>query len=106
MRIFDIIVPNIPCRLEHPIIGEVYWGIKDGCWGLYFAKGHDANQLLVAEAVLLSDEWQQTNQLGSNDLAGFLADALIPKCMKKKDFDLAVEILTEEIEVRKAMGDY
>lgn len=106
MRICDIIKPDIPCRLEHPIVGEVYWGIKDGCWGLYFAKGYDAHKFLVADdAVLMSDEWRQTNKLSTDDLAGLLADALIPKCLKKKDFKLAVEILTEEIDVRKAMGD-
>ena len=107
MRICDIIKPNIPCRLTHPIIGDVYWGIKDGCWGLYFAKGNDANKFLVADdAVLISDEWEQANRLSTDHLAGLIADALIPKCLKKENFDLAVEIITEEIDARKGMGDY
>lgn len=107
MRICDIIKPNIPCRLEHPTVGEVYWGIKDGCWGLYFAKGHDAHKFLVADdAVLMSDEWKQINRLSSDHLAALIVDALIPKCLMKDSYNLAVEIATEEIEARKAMGDY
>lgn len=107
MRICDIIKPNIPCRLEHPIVGEVYWGIKDGCWGLYFAKGYDAHKFLVADdAVMMSDEWKQTNRLSSEDLARLIADALIPKFFMKEWYAQAVEIITEKIEARKAMGDY
>jgi hypothetical protein len=45
--------------------------------------------------------------LESKDLAELIIDALVDAhLLSKLDFDKAVEIATEEIDVRKAMGDY
>jgi len=47
------------------------------------------------------------DKLGSEDLAALIIDALLQaKIMKQEDVQRAVEIAAEEIEVRKALGDY
>jgi hypothetical protein len=46
-------------------------------------------------------------QINSDDLAALIVDALIDaKIVEKKDLASAIEIVAEEIQVRKAMGDY
>ncbi|NIQ16443.1 MAG: hypothetical protein GTO02_19235 [Candidatus Dadabacteria bacterium] len=45
-------------------------------------------------------------RLSSNDLAELIVDGLYPKCVSGENFNLAVEIAEEEIEARKAIGDY
>ena len=45
--------------------------------------------------------------LSSESLAGLIIDALVDAgLLKKEDFEKAVVIATEEIEVRKVAGDY
>jgi len=47
------------------------------------------------------------DRLSSEDLAALIVDALLQaKIVKQEDVQRAVEIATEEIEVRKALGDY
>jgi len=46
-------------------------------------------------------------KLGSADLAELIVDALIDAgIVHEKDMNRAVEITAEEIDVRKALGDY
>ena len=46
-------------------------------------------------------------KLTSNDLAGLIVDALFhPGIVKAEDIERAITIATEEIDARKAMGDY
>lgn len=46
-------------------------------------------------------------RLSSRDLATLVVDALCDAgIVKKDDLVLAIEVAAEEIEVRKAMGDY
>ncbi len=46
-------------------------------------------------------------KITSNGLAELIVDALVyANLIKKEDFKLAVEIAEEEIDVRKAAGDY
>ena len=47
------------------------------------------------------------DDLSSKDLAALIVDALMyAGVVSNDDFKRAIEIATEEIEVRKAMGDY
>ena len=47
------------------------------------------------------------SRLTSNDLAELIADALVnAKLVQDDDFRRAVEIIEEEIDARKAVGDY
>jgi hypothetical protein len=47
------------------------------------------------------------DKLGSEDLAALIVDALLrANVVKEEDVARAVEIATEEIEVRKSLGDY
>ena len=49
----------------------------------------------------------ETGKLTSEGLAVLIVDALIDAgLLKKEDFERAVGIAAEEIEVRKAAGDY
>jgi hypothetical protein len=58
----------------------------------------------ATEARPMKDE---NGRRSSRDLAVLVVDALVDaEIVKKEDFDAAVEIAAEEIEVRKAMGDY
>lgn len=46
-------------------------------------------------------------RLETKDLAELIIDALVDaNLVNSEDFDKAVEIASEEINVRKAMGDY
>jgi hypothetical protein len=46
-------------------------------------------------------------RLSSRDLAALIVDALCDAgLVKKDDFERATEVTADEIEVRKAMGDY
>jgi hypothetical protein len=46
-------------------------------------------------------------RISSYNLAALIVDALLDaKIVKKEDVARALEIATEEIEVRKALGDY
>ncbi len=46
-------------------------------------------------------------RLTSNELAALIIDALLrPGIVEAEDVDRAIEIATEEINVRKALGDY
>jgi hypothetical protein len=50
---------------------------------------------------------EEDGTLTSDSLAGLLVDALVEaNIIKAVDFDKAVEIAVEEIDVRKAAGDY
>ena len=50
---------------------------------------------------------KSTALLGSRDLAELIVDALVDAgLVREKDVQRAVEIATEEIDVRKALGDY
>jgi hypothetical protein len=105
VKIHEIIRKGKPYSLEHPDIGEVNWKEKLGTWGLYFAKGHDFDQFLVADqSVLLSDDWVVKGNLSTEDLAFIIAEAL--------DHELGFEIkksfpiIVREIDARKAVGDY
>ncbi len=54
-----------------------------------------------------SNKKTTTDELTSSDLAAFIIDALLlAKIIKKEDVDRALSIATEEIEVRKSLGDY
>jgi len=44
--------------------------------------------------------------LSSNDLAGLIVDALVPGLIDVGEFERAVEIIEEEINARKMLGDY
>ena len=47
------------------------------------------------------------DRLSSDDLAALIVDALLQAAIvKQEDVKRAVEIAMEEIEVRKALGDY
>jgi hypothetical protein len=47
------------------------------------------------------------DKLGSEDLAALIVDALLrANVVKEEDVARAVKIATEEIEVRKSLGDY
>lgn len=49
----------------------------------------------------------ESGKLTSETLAGLIVDALLQAGVIAKDrFELAVAIATEEIDVRKACGDY
>lgn len=49
----------------------------------------------------------QADRLGSDDLAALIIDALLrANIIKDGDVERAVKIATEEIEVRKALGDF
>jgi hypothetical protein len=49
----------------------------------------------------------EAGRLSSADLAALIVDALCDEgIVAKASFDRAVEIAAEEIDVRKAMGDY
>ncbi|NJL26599.1 MAG: hypothetical protein HC897_01340 [Thermoanaerobaculia bacterium] len=53
------------------------------------------------------DNLRERDMLASHDLANLLVDALLRSgLVAKHDVARAVEIVTEEIEVRKALGDY
>jgi hypothetical protein len=46
-------------------------------------------------------------RLASNDLAALIVDALLrPGIVKREDVDRAIAIAAEEINARKALGDY
>lgn len=46
-------------------------------------------------------------KLSSEDLAALIIDALIEaKIIQKEHLELAIQITTQEIEIRKAMQDY
>lgn len=60
MRVVDLIRPGVPCRLRHPVVGDVLWK-NDPLqgWMLAFARGLEKGQELIAdEAVLLDDRWE------------------------------------------------
>ena len=47
------------------------------------------------------------NKLSSENLAALIIDALLDAGMvSKEDVEKSIEIATQEIEVRKSMGDY
>ncbi len=47
------------------------------------------------------------SQISSNELAALIVDSLVDKqLIRKEDFEDAVTATTEEIQVRKALGDY
>jgi hypothetical protein len=47
------------------------------------------------------------NKLGSEDLAALIVDALLrANVVREADVARAVKIATDEIEVRKSLGDY
>jgi len=49
----------------------------------------------------------EAGRLASKDLAALIVDALCDAgIVRKDDFNRAVEVTAEEIEVRKALGDY
>jgi hypothetical protein len=49
----------------------------------------------------------ENGKLTSESLAGLIIDALVyAKIVRRDDLDKAIEIATEEIDVRKAAGDY
>lgn len=49
----------------------------------------------------------ESERLSSQSLAALIIDAVIDAgLIDKKDSQLAINIVTEEIEVRKALGDY
>ena len=60
MKVLDLIVPDVPAVLSHPVLGLVDWRHDDiGGWGLYWHVGPEQGQPLVAdEAVLLCDRWR------------------------------------------------
>ena len=48
-----------------------------------------------------------TDKMSSEDLAGLIVDALVcGSIVKQDDVQRAIKIATEEIEVRKILGDY
>ena len=50
---------------------------------------------------------ETTAQLGSSDLAELIVDAMVDAgIVRGRDLRRAVEIATEEIDIRKALGDY
>jgi hypothetical protein len=50
---------------------------------------------------------KENGKLTSESLAVLIVDALVyAKIVRKEDLDRAIEIATEEIDVRKAAGDY
>jgi hypothetical protein len=50
---------------------------------------------------------QEKNHISSNELAALIVDALVgAKLVAKENFEKAVAIAREEIDVRKAAGDY
>jgi hypothetical protein len=50
---------------------------------------------------------RENGKLTSESLAALIIDALIDaKIVQEEDADKAIEIATEEIDVRKAAGDY
>ena len=52
-------------------------------------------------------EQAETETIGSEDLAVLIIDALLcASIVKQDDVARAIKIATEEIEVRKALGDY
>ena len=49
----------------------------------------------------------KTRRLSSRDLAALMIDALLrAKIVRKEDVERALDIATEEIDARKAVGDY
>lgn len=54
-----------------------------------------------------SPEQAQTEMISSEELAVLIIDALLcASIVKQDDVARAIKIATEEIEVRKALGDY
>lgn len=50
---------------------------------------------------------EENNRLSTNSLANLIVDALVDaKIISKEDIDKSIEIVTNEIEARKALGDY
>jgi hypothetical protein len=50
---------------------------------------------------------RDARRLSSEDLAALIVDALLRAgILRKEDVDRAIEVATEEIDVRKAMRDY
>lgn len=64
MRVIDIINIGVPCRLSHPVVGNVIWKcLPISGWGLYFAEGPEKDQILVADNTVLIDEnWTLISQ--------------------------------------------
>ena len=53
------------------------------------------------------DTRDERGRLRSESLAALVVDALVDaSIVKQEDVERAIEIATEEIEVRKALGDY
>lgn len=54
-----------------------------------------------------NENWDETGKLSSESLADLIVDALVMAgIIQKQDLDRATAIATEEINVRKAAGDY
>jgi hypothetical protein len=50
---------------------------------------------------------KQNGKLTSESLAALIVDALVDaRIVQREDFERAIEIATEEINARKAAGDY
>ena len=61
MRIADMqLKEGEPARLHHPIVGSVGWHDAEGAgYALYFIKGPEKGQPLVADhVVLFDDKWE------------------------------------------------
>ncbi|WNB74046.1 hypothetical protein [Methylomonas koyamae] len=54
-----------------------------------------------------NDNCNKSNALGTTELAALIVDALLHGgVLRKDDINRALEIVSEEIDARKAMGDY
>lgn len=59
------------------------------------------------DKINIDDIREEDGTLTTESLGGLIIDALIDaKIIKQEDFDRALEIAAEEINVRKAIGDY